>query len=62
MNILISFLGTTLDAHGGRGQSRWNNWRPSVALAMQDDLHFDQYYIIYQPNFIELFRKVSEDI
>ncbi|MBQ9337413.1 MAG: RNA repair transcriptional activator RtcR [Lentisphaeria bacterium] len=62
MDILISFLGTTLDAHGGRGQSRWNTWRPSVALAMQDDLHFDQYYIIYQPDFMGLFGKVSEDI
>ena len=61
MNILISFLGTTLDAHG-RGQSRWNNWRPSVALAMQDDLHFDRYYIIYQPNFLELLNRISADI
>ena len=61
MNILISFLGTTLDSHG-RGQARWNNWRPSVALAMQDDLHFDRYYIIYQPNFMELFNKICEDI
>ena len=61
MNILISFLGTTLDAHG-RGQSRWNNWRPSVALAMQDDLHFDKYYIIFQPNFLELLNRISADI
>ena len=62
MNIVISFLGTTLDAHGGREQSRWNIWRPSVALAMQDDLHFDQYYIIYQPAFTELLNNVSADI
>ena len=61
MNILISFLGTTLDSHG-RGQARWNNWRPSVALAMQDDLHFDRYYLIYQPNFQDLFERISADI
>ncbi len=61
MNILISFLGTTLDSHG-KGQSRWNNWRPSVALAMQDDLHFDKYYIIYQPDFLELLNRISADI
>lgn len=61
MNILISFLGTTLDSHG-KGQSRWNNWRPSVALAMQDDLHFDQYYIIYQPDFLDLLNRISADI
>ena len=42
MNILISFLGSQLDAHG-RGPGRWGAWRPSVALAMQEDLHFDRY-------------------
>ena len=42
MKILISLLGSTLDAHG-RGNGRWNMWRPSVALAMQEDLHFDRY-------------------
>lgn len=61
MNILISFLGTTLDAYR-RGEARWNTWRPSVALAMQDDLHFDQYYIIYQPSFEDLFKRISDDI
>ncbi|MBR6374198.1 MAG: hypothetical protein IKS20_13550, partial [Victivallales bacterium] len=61
MNILISFLGTTLDAYR-RGETRWNTWRPSVALAMQDDLHFDQYYIIYQPSFEGLFKRISDDI
>ena len=47
MNILISLLGSTLDNHG-RGNGRWGVWRPSVALAMQEDLHFDQYYLLYQ--------------
>ncbi|MBQ7177077.1 MAG: RNA repair transcriptional activator RtcR [Victivallales bacterium] len=61
MNILISFLGTTLDAYRS-GEARWNTWRPSVALAMQDDLHFDQYYIIYQPTFEDLFKRISDDI
>ena len=62
MNILISFLGTTLDAKWGTGEKRWNNWRPSVALAMQPDLHFVQYHILYQKPFVELLDIVVADI
>lgn len=63
MNILISLLGSTLDGAGKpRGLSRWNVWRPSVALAMQEDLHFDRYHLIYQPKFEGLKKCVVEDI
>ena len=62
MNVLISFLGTTLDAKWGTGEKRWNNWRPSVALAMQPDLHFGQYHILYQKPFVELLDTVVADI
>ena len=62
MNIVISFLGTTLDAKWGTGEERWNNWRPSVALAMQPDLHFGQYHLLYQKPFVELLDTVVADI
>lgn len=63
MNILISLLGSTLDGNGkARGLSRWNIWRPSVALAMQNDLHFDRYHLIYQPKFEGLKERIVEDI
>ena len=63
MNILISLLGSTLDGNGkARGLSRWNVWRPSVALAMQSDLHFDRYHLIYQPKFEGLKERIVEDI
>ena len=61
MKILISLLGSTLDAHG-RGQGRWGVWRPSVALAMQEELHFDRYHLIYQPEFESLQEVVAADI
>lgn len=61
MNILISLLGSTLDNHG-RGEGRWGVWRPSVALAMQEELHFDRYYLLYQPDFRALCRRIEEDI
>ena len=50
MNVLISLLGSSLDAHG-HGSARWNIWRPSVALAMQENLQFDRYYLIYQHSY-----------
>ncbi|MBQ9770183.1 MAG: sigma 54-dependent transcriptional regulator, partial [Lentisphaeria bacterium] len=63
MNILISLLGSTLDGAGRRrGLARWNVWRPSVALAMQKDLHFDRYHLIYQPKFCGLKEQIVEDI
>ena len=61
MKILISLLVSTLDAHG-RGNGRWNMWRPSVALAMQEDLHFDRYYLIYQTSFSDLYERIRADI
>ena len=62
MNVLISFLGTTLDAKWGTGEKRWKGWRPSVALVMQPDLHFDQYHLLYQKQFVDLLDVVVADI
>ena len=59
---IISLLGTTLDAHGPRGKDRWNAWRPNVALAMQDTLHFDEFHLLYQTQFRGLAESVVRDI
>ena len=61
MRVLMSLLGCRLDAHG-RGTGRWGVWRPSVALAMQSDIHFDRYYLVYQPEFTTLMNEVADDI
>ena len=61
MNIVISFLGSTLDAKW-EGEERWQNWRPSVALAMQPDLQFGEYHILYQRQFSGLLDTVAADI
>jgi transcriptional regulatory protein RtcR len=60
-NIIYSFLGTTLDSHR-RESTRWAFWRPSIALAMQDDLHFDEFHIWYQERFQGLFDVIAKDI
>ena len=59
---IISLLGSTLDAHGPRGKDRWNAWRPNVALAMQEDLHFDEFHLLYQSRFQGLADSVIRDI
>ena len=59
---IISLLGSTLDAHGPRGKDRWNAWRPNVALAMQEDLHFDEFHLLYQTQFKGLADSVVRDI
>ena len=59
---IISLLGSTLDAHGPRGKDRWNAWRPNVALAMQEDLHFDEFHLLYQSQFQGLADSVIRDI
>ena len=61
MKVLMSLLGCRLDAHG-RGVGRWGVWRPSVALAMQTDIHFDRYHLLYQPEFSQLMEEVAADI
>ncbi len=60
-SIIYSFLGTTLDNHR-RNTDRWSYWRPSVALALQENLHFDEYHIWYQERFRPLLAVVMQDI
>ena len=60
-NIIFSFLGTTLDSRC-RSHERWGYWRPSVALAMQEDLHFDEYHIWYSQRYQPLLEQIVRDI
>ena len=59
---IVSILGTTLDAHHARGKDRWNFWRPNVALAMQEDLHFDEFHLVHGPAHAKLAAEVAADI
>lgn len=58
--VVISILGTNLDQ--GKRSRRWDHWRPNLGLAMQEDLVFDRFELLYQPNSIRLARHISEDI
>lgn len=59
-NIIIGFLGSTLDS--GKGIKRWERWRPSVSLCQHENLLVDRFELIYQKRFKHLLEVVVEDI
>lgn len=58
---VIGFLGSTLDA-AKFGPSRWNKWRPTVSICMQEDLRVDRFVLIHGSYHSRLAEFVSEDI
>lgn len=58
--VALGLLGPTLDA--GRDAKRWNRWRPSVGLHMQDDLQISRFEMLHQRRFDNLADGISADI
>ena len=58
---VIGLLGPTID-NAGKGASRWERWRPSVALCQQDDLLVNRFELLYQTKFEALLKRVVKDI
>lgn len=58
---VIGFLGSTLDA-AKFGPSRWNKWRPTVSICMQEDLRVDRFVLIHGSYHRRLAEYVMEDI
>lgn len=59
-HVVVSILGTTLDA-GGR-QDRWKRWRPTVSLCQQPGLFIDRLELIRDHHSEGLARQVVTDI
>ncbi len=59
--VVIGFLGSTLDA-SKIGPTRWNKWRPTVAMGMHGDLRIDRLELIHGGRHESLARYVAEDI
>ena len=57
---VIGFLGTTLD--NGFNDKRWQRWRPTVSLALHDELHIDELHILYSKRDKRLFKIVVDDV
>ncbi|MFL0357476.1 RNA repair transcriptional activator RtcR [Erythrobacter sp. GH1-10] len=58
---VIGFLGSTLDA-AKFGPSRWNKWRPTVSICMQEDLRVDRFVLIHGQQHQRLADFVMQDI
>jgi transcriptional regulatory protein RtcR len=58
--VVIGILGTTLDA--GKGNGRWNRWRPSVALTQHQELRVDRFELLCASHVPELAAQVIADI
>jgi transcriptional regulatory protein RtcR len=58
---VIGFLGPTLD-QSKRGPSRWERWRPTVALCQHEDLLVDRLVLLHAQRFAALARLVADDI
>lgn len=58
--VLIGLLGTTLDM--GLGKGRWEYWRPSVALCMQEDILIDEFHLLFGLKHKKLAEQVKNDI
>jgi transcriptional regulatory protein RtcR len=59
--VVIGFLGSTLDA-SKFGPSRWSKWRPSVGLAMHEDLRVDRFVMLHGAAHTRLADYIAEDI
>lgn len=58
---VIGFLGSTLDA-AKFGPERWNRWRPTVSICLQEDLRVDRFVLIHGAQHQRLADKVVEDL
>jgi transcriptional regulatory protein RtcR len=58
---VIGFLGSTLD-QGKRGPSRWERWRPTVALCQHEDLLVDRLILLHGSRFAGLARAIAADV
>ena len=58
--VVIGFLGTQLDS--GKGAGRWEKWRPTVSLALHEDVVIERLELLYTPPHRELAHQVRADM
>ncbi|MCA9418481.1 MAG: sigma 54-interacting transcriptional regulator, partial [Candidatus Omnitrophica bacterium] len=59
--VVIGLLGSVLDRRG-RGEQRWERWRPSVALHRHEDLLIDRFEMIHEKSWARLADTIRDDI
>ncbi len=58
--VVIGLLGSSLDS--GRPETRWEKWRPTVALCQHEDLLVDRLELIHERKFATMAQAVCDDI
>jgi len=58
--VVIGFIGTQLDS--GRGSTRWEKWRPTVALTQHEDVVVDRLELLFNRGYEALLQQVVQDI
>ncbi len=58
--VIIGLLGTQLDQRG-RGEDRWERWRPTVSLFLHDDLCVERMELLHEQSFQSLALEVTRD-
>lgn len=59
--VAISILGTVLDRRG-KGDKRWDKWRPTVSMCQHEDLLIDRLELLLDKRSQNLANQVVEDI
>lgn len=59
--VAVSQIGTQLD-FAGKGQNRWDKWRPNISLCSQDDLIIDDLHLLHDNHSLALAEQVVADI
>lgn len=59
--VVFGLLGQNKDYGGGKS-TRWEKWRPTIALCNQEDMLIDRFELLVQPESIRLAKAVVEDI
>lgn len=59
--VVISILGTTMDRRG-KGNKRWDKWRPTVSMCQHEDLLIDRLELLFDNHSQSLADQVTEDI
>jgi transcriptional regulatory protein RtcR len=59
--VVIGLLGSQLDRRG-RGEDRWDRWRPTVSLFQHEDLLVERMELLYEEAFESLMIEVSRDV
>lgn len=60
-NVVIGLVGVNLD-NRGKGEKRWESWRPSISIFQHEDFLVNRFILLYQKRQQKLVEQIKEDI